>query len=111
MNKQEAQKEIKKLAQAVEEHNYRYYVLNDPVISDKEYDDLMKKLIGLEEKFPELRDPHSPAQRVGVKLSAEAAAITHKVKMLSLSDPIFFSSLFDDVIEGSHLWHCRKIVR
>ena len=86
MNKQEAQEKIKKLAQAVEEHNYRYYVLNDPVISDKEYDDLMKKLIGLEEKFPELRDPHSPAQRVGVKLSAEAAAITHKVKMLSLDN-------------------------
>ena len=54
MNQTQAKKEIQALTKAIEEHNHRYYVLNDPVISDEEYDRLLKKLIDLEEAFPQL---------------------------------------------------------
>ena len=53
------------LRREIEQHNYRYYVLDDPVVSDPEYDDLMRELMALEEKHPELQTPGSPTQRVG----------------------------------------------
>ena len=52
MNETQAKKKIKELIKTIEGHNHRYYVLNDPVISDEEYDRLLKKLIDLEESFP-----------------------------------------------------------
>ena len=60
--------EVEKLREEIEYHNYRYYVLNDPVITDEEYDKLMKRLIELEKKYPELVTPDSPTQRVGGKV-------------------------------------------
>ncbi len=86
VTKQQALQEIAKLSKEIEEHNYRYYVLDNPTISDKEYDALMKRLIGLEEKFPELRDINSPSQRVGTAVPATTKTVTHRAKMYSLDN-------------------------
>ncbi|MCR4337521.1 MAG: NAD-dependent DNA ligase LigA [Candidatus Omnitrophica bacterium] len=86
MNKSDAKKEIQRLAHEIEEHNIRYYNLNQPVISDEEYDRLIKRLIELEEQFPELKDRSSPSQRVGTKVEAVFPTIKHLVKMYSLDN-------------------------
>src|SRR3989338_8410737 len=86
MDRIKAQKEIKKLSKEIEEHNHRYYVLSQPTISDKEYDDLLKRLIELEEKFPEFKDVHSPTQRVGAKAASAENTVTHQAKMYSLDN-------------------------
>jgi len=65
MNKDQPQTEIQKLRKELTHHAYRYYVLDDPEISDAEYDRMFRKLQALEEKFPELVTPDSPTQRVG----------------------------------------------
>lgn len=67
-------------------HNHRYYVLSSPEISDFDYDMLMRELIGLEEKFPDLKDPGSPSQRVGSDLNREFEQAEHIYPMLSLSN-------------------------
>ena len=67
-------------------HNYKYYVLNDPVISDQRFDELMHKLQELEKKHPEMADPNSPTQRVGSDLSNEFETVLHKRPMLSLAN-------------------------
>lgn len=86
MDKVKALKEIKRLSKEIEEHNYRYYVVSHPAISDKEYDDLLKRLIDLEEKFPELKSSDSPSQRVGTKILSGIPTATHRVKMYSLDN-------------------------
>jgi len=86
MNKIEAAKKIQQIAVILEEHNYRYYVLDQPTISDKEYDDLLKNLIELEEQFPDLKDLNSPTQRIGSKLAATAKPVKHQTKMYSLDN-------------------------
>ncbi|MDE2231502.1 MAG: NAD-dependent DNA ligase LigA [Candidatus Omnitrophica bacterium] len=86
MNQTQAKKEIRDLTKAVEEHNHRYYVLHDPVISDEEYDRLLKKLVDLEEKFPGLKSPASPTQRVGAKVEGNLPTVRHEVKMMSLDN-------------------------
>jgi DNA ligase (NAD+) len=95
MDRKQAQKEMCRLSAQLEEHNYRYYIISQPTISDKEYDDLLKKLLALEEEWPELKDPNSPTQRVGVKVSAEAPTVTHRVKMYSLDNTYSFDELRD----------------
>lgn len=67
-------------------HNYRYYVLDDPVISDAEYDRLMTELVALEEKHPEFMSLNSPTQRVGAKPLEEFETVTHTIPMLSLQN-------------------------
>jgi DNA ligase (NAD+) len=64
-SKEEAKSAIDKLREAIRYHNYRYYVLDDPAIADAEYDELMRELGALEEKYPDLRAPDSPTQHVG----------------------------------------------
>ncbi|VAX36319.1 DNA ligase (NAD(+)) [hydrothermal vent metagenome] len=86
MNKSKAKKRVQFLSKELEDHNRQYYILDQPTISDKEYDVLLKELIDLEEQFPDLKLSHSPTQRVGVKLSAGAGTITHKIKMYSLDN-------------------------
>jgi DNA ligase (NAD+) len=74
------------LRRLLEHHNYRYYVLDDPEVSDPEYDDLLRELIALEEEHPELRTPDSPTQRVGAKPSARFGEVPHLQPMLSLAN-------------------------
>ena len=77
---------IKALREALEQHNYNYYVLSAPTISDREFDEMMKELQTLEEAHPEYADPHSPTQRVGSDLSKEFEQVVHKYPMLSLGN-------------------------
>lgn len=77
---------IKSLREELEQHNYRYYVLSMPTISDKQYDEMMKELQFLEEQHPAFFDPHSPTQRVGSDLSKEFEQVTHRYPMLSLGN-------------------------
>ena len=73
---------IKSLREELEQHNYRYYVLSMPTISDKQYDEMMKELQFLEEQHPAFFDPHSPTQRVGSDLSKEFEQVPHRYPML-----------------------------
>ena len=77
---------IKALREALEQHNYNYYVLSAPTISDREFDEMMKELQVLEEAHPEYAYPHSPTQRVGSDLSKEFEQVVHKYPMLSLGN-------------------------
>jgi DNA ligase (NAD+) len=78
--------EIGKLRAQIEEHNYRYYILEDPVISDAKFDHLFNKLKHLEERYPELITPNSPTQRVGVAPAGSFVSVTHLSPMLSLAN-------------------------
>ena len=78
--------QIIQLRQELEQHNYRYYVLSDPVISDREFDEMMHQLQTLEEAHPEMADPLSPTQRVGSDLSKEFEQVVHTYPMLSLGN-------------------------
>lgn len=86
MNKDEAQKRIAELRDQLNEHNYKYYVLAQPVISDFEFDSLLKELAGLEQLFPEFEEPNSPTKRVGSDLSEDFVTVWHKYPMLSLGN-------------------------
>ncbi len=79
-------KEIEKLRHNINEHNYRYYVLDDPIITDAEYDALYKKLKEIETAHPELVTVDSPTQRVGAKPLKAFAEVKHVVPMLSLDN-------------------------
>lgn len=77
---------IKEITKLLEQYNYEYYVLDNPSVSDAEYDRLMQELIMLEEKYPEYKSPLSPTQRVGGKVMDEFQKIQHKRMMLSLAN-------------------------
>jgi len=84
--KESVKKDILKLREEINEHNYRYHVLDDPTISDAEYDKLFQRLKKLESEHPELVTPDSPTQRVGAAPLKEFAEVTHAVPMLSLDN-------------------------
>ena len=77
---------IAELRRQLHEHNHRYYVMNQPVISDQDFDVLMHELEALEGRHPELYDPNSPTQRVGSDLQKEFRQVTHRYPMLSLAN-------------------------
>ena len=77
---------VVELTKLLEQYNHEYYVLDNPSVSDAEYDRLINELILLEEKYPELKSPFSPTQRVGGKVLSEFEKITHKRSMLSLAN-------------------------
>ena len=74
------------LRRELNEHNYKYYVLNQPTIGDQEFDFLMHELQNLEARHPEMADPASPTQRVGSDVSTEFKQVAHKYPMLSLAN-------------------------
>ncbi len=80
----EAEEAVEALREAIRYHNYRYYVLDDPVISDADYDRLMQELRTLEQKFPALQTPDSPTQQVGGEPRDELGLVEHPQPMLSL---------------------------
>ncbi len=86
MNSEDALKKINALRFELEEHNYNYYVLNQPTISDFDFDMKLKELEKLENDFPEFANPNSPTQRVGNDLSSDFEQVEHKYAMLSLSN-------------------------
>lgn len=84
MNKREARQRAKELREQLEHHNYRYYVLDDPAITDSEYDALKRELITIEEAYPDLKTATSPTQRVGAEPRDEMESVEHESPMLSL---------------------------
>ena len=79
-------KKIKSLRQQINDHNYRYYILDDPLISDGEYDQLFRKLEQLEEQHPELIVPVSPTQRIGAEPLEAFGTVTHRIPMMYLAN-------------------------
>ncbi|MBR1400134.1 MAG: NAD-dependent DNA ligase LigA [Prevotella sp.] len=77
---------IEQLRKQLHEHNYRYYVENQPVISDQEFDFMMRELQDLEARHPEMADENSPTQRVGSDLNQEFQQVEHRYPMLSLAN-------------------------
>ncbi|MFE6332840.1 NAD-dependent DNA ligase LigA [Streptomyces sp. NPDC057806] len=87
----EARDKHAKLAEQIEEHRFRYYVKDAPVVSDAEFDTLLRSLEALEEEYPELRTPDSPTQKVAGAYETEFTAVQHRQRMLSLDNA------FDDL--------------
>ncbi len=78
--------EVDRLRHELALHNYRYYVLDDPLVSDAEYDKLFRRLVELEKHYPELQDPSSPTQKVGAPPLTAFAQVRHSLPMLSLAN-------------------------
>jgi DNA ligase (NAD+) len=85
-DKEKIKKKIEELIEKINYHNYLYYVLNSPEITDAEYDKLFRELLELEEKYPEFVFPYSPTQRVGAPPLKEFGEVEHLVPMLSLGN-------------------------
>jgi len=113
MQKEEAQSQINQLVKELNDHNYRYYVLADPAISDYEFDMLLEKLSALEKDYPEFLQPDSPTQRVGGTITPEFTSAKHTYPMLSLSNTYSESDLreFDErvrkLIDGKYEYICE----
>lgn len=104
MDRNQAKKEIARLSQEIEGHNQKYYVLDAPTISDQEYDALMRRLLELEQSYPEFRSPDSPTQRIGAKVPSGIRTIRHSMKMLSLDNTYSRDELrewYDRVVKQS----------
>jgi len=95
MDREEARSRIEMLRKDLDYHNYRYYVLDDPVVSDAEYDRMMRELQALEEQYPELVTPDSPTQRVGAKPLEEFSTVSHTMPMLSLANAMTAEEVVD----------------
>lgn len=98
-------KKVEKLRDRINYHNYRYYVLNDPVISDTEFDGLLKELVKIESQYPEIITPTSPTQRIGEELIGGFPTVRHSFPMLSLDNTYSEEELrmFDRRIERALL--------
>ena len=107
MDKQGEKKRIKKLRDEINYHNFKYYVENNPVISDYEFDQLLKELESLEDKFPDLVTPDSPTQRVGGEPMEGFTTVEHKKAMLSLDNTYTYDELreFDERVKKKR-WRC-----
>lgn len=99
MTKTEAQQRIEKLRASIEQHRYRYYVLDQPEISDEAFDSLMRELSDIERQFPDLITTDSPTQRVGASPSEKFKKVTHRAPMLSIQDVMNLDEL--------HAWEER----
>ncbi|GCD92325.1 NAD-dependent DNA ligase LigA [Nocardioides sp. LS1] len=95
----EARDEHRQLAEEIEDARWRYYVLDDPTLSDGDFDVRLRRLEALEEQFPELRTPDSPSQKVGGAVSTEFTAVDHLQRMESLDNAFSF--------EEMAAWHAR----
>ena len=86
---------VEEITKLLEKYNYEYYVLDNPSVSDAEYDRLMQELIALETKYPELLSPLSPSQRVGGQVQSKFKEVTHQRMMLSLANAFNEDDLYD----------------
>lgn len=95
MTPQEAKARIDQLSHELDEHNYRYYVLDTPSISDYDFDMLLEELIRLETQFPEFLSPESPSQRVGGQVTKDFETVQHRYPMMSLANSYSREELVD----------------
>jgi len=112
MSNSDVRHEMAKLAEEIRDHQYRYYVLDKPQISDAEFDSLWKKLVALENKYPELRDPHTPTLDVGGGFATHFEQYDHREKMMSLDNAFGEDELdawFERVAKDStnNSWLCE----
>ena len=91
----EAKHKIQSLSNEIEQHNYNYYVLDTPTISDYDFDQLLEQLITLEKQFPEFELPNSPSQRVGGAITKYFKSVKHQYAMLSLSNSYSMDDMLD----------------
>ena len=109
------QEQILKLRQELHQHNYNYYVLNMPTISDKDFDMMMHQLQELEQLHPDMADPNSPTQRVGSDLNNEFITVPHKRPVLSLANTYNrqevseFYERVKDGLQGAHFQICCEL--
>lgn len=101
MTSDDSARRVEQLREQLRYHNHRYYVLDDPAVSDAEYDVLLRELRALEEAHPELITPDSPTRRVGAAPGEQFAKVRHRVPMLSLANA------FDE--EGMRAWRDRAL--
>ncbi len=103
MTENQARKKIEQLSKSLDEHNYNYYVSDQPVISDYEFDQMLKELIQLEKEYPQFLSPESPSQRVGGQITKSFNSIKHKYPMMSLGNTYSRDELkdFDERIKKS----------
>ena len=105
----------KQLTELLEKYNYEYYVLDNPSVSDAEYDRLMQELMAIEKEHPELASPLSPTQRVGGQVQDEFKKVTHQRMMLSLANAFNEDDLYDfdrkvrDVIGGDKITYMAEM--
>jgi DNA ligase (NAD+) len=111
MSKNAAQQRIEELRKELDEHNYRYYVLAEPSISDFEFDQKLEELQKLETEHPEYFSTESPTQRVGGTVTKEFRTVKHKYPMLSLSNTYNEEELreFDDRIKKSGITNVEYV--
>lgn len=95
MDREKAEKRIKQLTEEINEHNYKYYVLAEPSVSDREFDLMLEELIRLEQQFPEFLNSNSPSQRVGGTVTRNFKTVKHKYPMLSLGNTYSANELRD----------------
>lgn len=95
MTASEAQHKIQELSAELNRHNYNYYALDNPTISDFEFDKLLEELIALEKQFPEFLSPDSPSQRVGGQITKVFNTVKHQYPMLSLSNSYSVEDMID----------------
>ena len=106
---------VKQLTELLEKYNYEYYVLDNPSVSDAEYDRLMQELIALETEYPELLSPLSHSKRVGGQVQYEFKKVTHQRMMLSLANAFNEDDLYDfdrkvrDVIGGDKVTYMAEM--
>ncbi len=111
-SRDQVRREMSELSEQIRDHQYRYYVLDKPTISDSEFDQLWQRLVKLEGENPELRDPHSPTLDVGGGFATHFEQFDHKEKMMSL-DNVFndaeLDAWFDRVAKESanNTWLCE----
>ncbi|RPG58927.1 MAG: DNA ligase (NAD(+)) LigA [Flavobacteriaceae bacterium TMED81] len=91
----EVKEQILALRKALHDHNYRYYVLDDPIISDYEFDQSLRKLTALEKQYPEYHDPNSPTLRVGGGVTKDFPTVVHESPMYSLDNAYSQQELLD----------------
>jgi DNA ligase (NAD+) len=93
MNEMEAAAEIARLTELLDKYNYHYYVLSESLVSDYDFDQLLKKLEALESQFPHLASPESPTKRVGGTITKEFQQVVHRFPMLSLGNTYSFEEV------------------
>ena len=107
MTEQQAKKRVEQLSKELDEHNYKYYVLDNPGISDFEFDQLMNELQQLEKDFPQFLSPESPSQRVGGQITKEFKNVKHKYPMMSLGNTYSEEELLTSTLTILVRKHCR----
>lgn len=103
MNELEAKRRIDELSAIIDQHNYSYYNLTQPTISDYDFDMLLEELMALEQLFPNLKSPSSPTQRVGGDITKNFETVAHQYPMLSLSNSYSRAEIADFVARNEKL--------